>query len=502
MRQHISFYVGDTLHHLSDLPPELTLLDWLRDQQSRTGTKEGCNEGDCGACTVLVGRLEQGALVWRAVNACIHMVWMLDGAQLLTVEDLRGPDGQLHPVQQAMVDEHGSQCGFCTPGFVMSMVALSAQRVDLAELEGTLDGERIINEALAGNLCRCTGYAPIVRAMKKAAAYCARHGEPISARTPELTARLHALRDGKTVELRSPEGRVTLPASVDALASAYAQDPAAVLVAGGTDVGLWVTKRLRRLPHVIAVRAAQDLHQIQTRPDGALWIGAGVTYTEAMPHLVAHLPAAADTLRRIGSTQVRNAATVCGNIGNASPIGDGPPVFMAAGARLHLRCGPERRVVALEDFFLDYGKQDIRPGEFIEGVLVPPLAPRSVCGVYKVSKRFDQDISAVLGAFVLVMAEDGAIQQARLAYGGMAGIPCRATRAEAALLGQHRTQAALHAAQAAMKEDFTPLSDMRASAWYRATVAANLLARLFEAGSVTNPPGAPTLENWQEVAHG
>ncbi|MCP1242213.1 xanthine dehydrogenase small subunit [Acetobacter lambici] len=501
MRQHISFYVGDTLHTLSNLPPEMTLLDWLRDQQNRAGTKEGCNEGDCGACTVLVGRLEQGALVWRAVNACIHMVWMLDGAQLLTVEDVRGADGQLHPVQQAMVDEHGSQCGFCTPGFVMSMVALST-RADLAELEGTLDGERIINEALAGNLCRCTGYAPIVRAMKKAAAYCAEHGEPISARTPELTARLRGLQDGKTVELRSPEGRVTLPASVDALASAYAQDPAAVLVAGGTDVGLWVTKRLRQLPHIIAVRTAQDLHKVHTRPDGALWIGAGVTYTEAMPHLVAHLPAAADTLRRIGSTQVRNAATVCGNIGNASPIGDGPPIFMAAGAQLHLRCGPEHRVVPLEAFFLEYGKQDIRPGEFIEGVLIPPLAQGSVCGVYKVSKRFDQDISAVLGAFVLLLAEDGTIEQARLAYGGMAGIPCRAKKAEAALVGQARTQATLLAAQAAIKEDFTPLSDMRASAWYRATVAANLLARLFDTGATGNPSNSQTLENWQEVAHG
>ncbi|MFT8418184.1 MAG: xanthine dehydrogenase small subunit [Acetobacter sp.] len=501
MRQHISFYVGDTLHHLSDLPPEMTLLDWLREQQNRTGTKEGCNEGDCGACTVLVGRLEQGVLVWRAVNACIHMVWMLDGAQLLTVEDLRGPDGQLHPVQQAMVDEHGSQCGFCTPGFVMSMVALST-RADLAERVGTLDGERIINEALAGNLCRCTGYAPIVRAMHKAAAHCARYGEPISARTPELTVRLRSLQDGKTVELSSPQGRVTLPASVDALASAYARDPSAVLVAGGTDVGLWVTKRLRQLPHIIAVRSAQDLHAVHTRQGGALWIGAGVTYTEAMPHLVAHLPAAADTLRRIGSTQVRNAATVCGNIGNASPIGDGPPIFMAAGAQLHLRCGPERRVVPLEAFFLEYGKQDIRPGEFIEGVLLPPLPAGSVCGVYKVSKRFDQDISAVLGAFVLVMAEDGTIEQARLAYGGMAGIPCRAKKAEAALLGQTRTPATLYAAQAAMQEDFTPLSDMRASAWYRATVAANLLARLFTPDPAHTGAGAPTLQNWQELAHG
>lgn len=501
MRQHIRFYVGDTLHHLSDLPPDLTLLDWLREQQGRTGTKEGCNEGDCGACTVLVGRLEQGRVVWCAVNACIQLVWMLDGAQLLTVEDLRGANGQLHPVQQAMVDEHGSQCGFCTPGFVMSMVALSTQ-VDLAALEGTLDEERIINEALAGNLCRCTGYAPIVRAMKKAATYCASNGEPIHARMQEFITRLHHLQDGATVELRSPAGRVTLPASTDALAVAYAQDPAAVLVAGGTDVGLWITKRLRQLPHIIAVRSVQELHQIETRPDGALWIGAAVTYTQAMSFLVSHLPAAADALRRIGSTQVRNAATVCGNIGNGSPIGDGPPIFIAAGAELHLRCAQERRVIPLEAFFLAYGKQDIRPGEFIEGVCIPPQAPGSVCGVYKVSKRFDQDISAVLGAFRLVMAEDGTIQEARLAYGGMAGIPCRAKKAEAALLGQKRTQATLRAAQAAVKEDFTPLSDMRASAWYRTTVAANLLARLFDPDARHAPSGAPTLQNWQELAHG
>ncbi|WP_096787889.1 xanthine dehydrogenase small subunit [Rhodobacter sp. CZR27] len=421
--------------------PTRTLLDWLREDRGLFGTKEGCNEGDCGACTVIVTD-ETGP---RALNACLLFLPQLHGKAVRTVEGLAGPDGALHPVQQALVDHHGSQCGFCTPGIAASLAA--------AHAVGRTDHD----EVLAGNLCRCTGYAPIIRAAQAA------EGAPVPDWLAPPLPEAQAASDG------------VRPRSADELATLYAAHPEATLIAGATDVGLWVTKELRDLPMPVFLAGVEDLRRIEADGD-RLRIGACVTIAELHEAMKTRVPGFAELLRRFASVQIRNAATVGGNIANGSPIGDTPPALIAMGATLHLRRGGERREMPLESFFLDYRRQDRRPGEFVEAVTIPAAAPALRC--YKLSKRFDQDISAVCGCFN-VTVQDGSVTAARIVFGGMAGIPKRAVAVEAALLGQPWKLPALEAARAAFAADFAPLSDMRASATYRLEAAANLLIRYF-----------------------
>lgn len=449
----IAFLLNGTPVRVQGASPTRTLLDFLREDQGLCGTKEGCNEGDCGACTVMV----TDARGPRALNACILFLPQLQGKAVRTVEGISGPDGALHPVQQAMIDHHGSQCGFCTPGFITSMA--------VAHLQGRTDHD----VTLAGNLCRCTGYAPIIRAAEAAATV------PV----PEWMTTDAAL----TLAEISPEGSgeagslpgAVRPQTAEELADWYAAHPEATLIAGATDVGLWVTKELRSLTEVAFLTGITDLQNLTTEGD-TIRIGAGVTLTDLRAGLAGPHPQFAAMLSRYASEQVRNAATIGGNIANGSPIGDGPPALIALGAVLHLRKGATRRSLPLEDFFLDYRKQDRQPGEFVEAVTIPATAPGLRC--YKLSKRFDQDISAVLGCFN-VNVEQGRITSARIAFGGMAGIPKRARAMEAALIGQPFGLAAFAAAKAACAQDFTPLSDMRASAAYRLEAAGNLALRYF-----------------------
>ena len=435
----IGFVLNGAPVRLTVDTPTRTLLDWLREERGLTGTKEGCNEGDCGACTVMV----TDARGTRAMNACILFLPQLHGSAVRTVEGLAGPGGELHPVQAAMVAHHASQCGFCTPGFVMSIAA--------AQVNGRTDHD----DCLAGNLCRCTGYAPIVRAAEAVA------GRP----APDW------LHDAPVEAGPAPFA----PASSDELAAWYQAHPDAVLIAGATDVGLWVTKQLRDLPEVAFLHEARDLQRIERTAEG-FRIGAGVTLAALRAAMAGPHPAFAELLRRFASEQVRAAATVGGNIANGSPIGDTPPALIAIGARLHLRKGDRRREIALEDFFLDYGRQDRAKGEFVEAVTIPAAAPGLAC--YKLSKRFDQDISAVCGCFNLTV-EGSEITSARIAFGGMAGVPKRARAVEAALQGRPFTRETVEAAMPAFAGDFTPLSDMRASAGYRLETAANMLLRYF-----------------------
>ena len=466
MRDCISFLLNGRLETLRNVPPATTLLNYLRKTKRLTGTKEGCAEGDCGACTVVVGELRGGQVRYRAVNACIVLLPMLEGRSVTTVEHVRGEGGELHPVQQALVDAHGSQCGFCTPGFVMSLYATYLS-------EPKPEPQRI-NDILAGNLCRCTGYGPIVRAaqtmydLPAPGAAAPQNGE---------AARLEAIAHRETALLEWEGRRFFSPATLDAFARLYAEHPEATIVSGATDVGLWITKQHRDIPTFISTSRVPELQAIAE--DGAsLRIGAAATWSDLDEVIGRHYPDFGELLRRFASVQVRNAATIGGNIANGSPIGDGPPALIALGARVVLRKGSASRTLPLEEFFIAYGKQDRGASEFVEAIEVPLLDRPERLKCYKISKRFDQDISAVCGCFNIDVA-DGMVRAARICYGGMAGTPKRAASVEAALMGNAWTLATVMDALPAFDHDYTPLTDMRGSAAYRSQAAKNLLVKYF-----------------------
>ncbi|MDP3898456.1 MAG: xanthine dehydrogenase small subunit [Mesorhizobium sp.] len=485
IRSEVRFLLNGERVALSDIRPDEMLLDYLRLRRNLRGSKEGCAEGDCGACTVLVGRLSDGGLVYESVNACIRFLGSLDGCHLVTIEHLRGTEGGLHPVQQAMVDFHGSQCGFCTPGFVMSLYALWMRDAD--------PSEAAIEKALQGNLCRCTGYDAIVKAAGAISSYGQSANDPLRVERAEVTERLRTLQDGARVEIGSGTARLILPASVDDVADILLAEPKATIVAGATDVGLWVTKFMRDISPVVFIGHLSELKGV-TQADGVLTIGAGVTYSDAQAALAEAIPAFGPLIDRIGGAQVRNMGTIGGNIANGSPIGDTPPPLIALGATLTLRRGAERRTILLEDYFIAYGKQDRRPGEFVEAVHVPVPAKGAHFAVHKITKRRDEDITAALGAFHVVVGADGTVTSATIAYGGMAATPKRARAVEAALVGRPWSMETVEAALPAYQTDFTPLSDMRASAEYRMTVAKNLLRRFYLETTGTRKPIMVTRE--------
>ncbi len=615
----IRFFHRGAVVEVAGAHPTRSVLDWLREDARRVGTKEGCNEGDCGACTVVVGRLpaddggDAGAvvrgLVLEPFNACLRFLPTLDGRALWTVEDLKpiaraarearaaargtagaagaagavtagvalagaaAPDGSageagahgtdaaaagtagapgpagsaggapaaeagvhpapcarppapLHPVQQAMVDCHGSQCGFCTPGFVMTLWAAWERHA----AAGTRPGRQELADRLSGNLCRCTGYRPILDAGQRMFDLA-----PAPLDTGPAVAALRALRDAAgdaTFEYAAPNPAVRdaggvpridrwhAPRGIDALAALYAAQPDARLVAGATDVGLWVTKRFRDLGDLIHLGDCAPLAAIReddgavgatgvadaaasgapsTRPEsgaGGLWIGAAAPLEAAWRALARRHPGVAAIGLRFGSPAVRNAGTMGGNVANGSPIGDSTPVLLALDARLDLRRGGRLRTLALADFHTGYQRSRLEGGEFVQAIRVPPAVPGLVVRAYKVSKRFDCDISAVCGAFAVALDDDGALRHVRLAWGGMAATARRAATAEAALLGRPWDEAALRDAQAALAADFAPLDDLRASAAYRMQAAQNLLERFWLETRVAGALPAAALDVW------
>ena len=443
---------------VENFAPDAMLLDYLRLQERAVGTKEGCNEGDCGACTVVLGEAQDGRMVYQAVNACIMFLGQIHGKELITVEDL-SDGGKLHPIQQAMVECHASQCGFCTPGFVMSLFALGHTHKKVTRED--------VTTAIAGNLCRCTGYRPIIDAGLKAC-----NGLEDKFDGDQATA-VSALAEISSKDLFSGDESnfFAAPATSQSLCEMAAKYPGARIVSGATDVGLWVTKQLKSQNQIISTGCARGFATIEQNGDG-LQIGAGATYSEALSSLTATAPDLGAVLHRLGSVQVRNSGTIGGNIANGSPIGDMPPMLIALGATLVLRHGSNERQIPLEDFFIDYGKQDRKSGELVWRVDVPQLKPNQHFKAYKITKRFDQDISAVMGAFLFTL-ESQRIIAARIAFGGMAPTPKRATKTETNLLGKTLAEA-MHVTL----EDYTPISDVRASAAYRRETAQALLTKV------------------------
>ncbi|MBD1577528.1 xanthine dehydrogenase small subunit [Vibrio sp. S11_S32] len=463
----ITFLLNQTIKRESGLSPNMTVLNYLRTELNKTGTKEGCGSGDCGACTVVLGELVDGQLQYRSVNSCLTFVSSLHGKQLITVEDLH-QKSSLHPVQKALVDFHGSQCGYCTPGFIMSMFALSKNKPNANKEE--------VMESLAGNLCRCTGYRPIVDA-----ALSISNEKPLLDQFAQLEQQTIAKLE-KIEQKTAPmvQGNLTSfsPTTTAELADLYLRHPQAKLVAGGTDLALEVTQFHRDIETLINITGVSDMKTISETEQNIV-IGSNLPISDCYATLANYYPDFGQLLHRFASLQVRNQGTIGGNVANASPIGDTPPLLIALNAQITLRKGNQTRTLPIDEYFINYKVTAQQESEFIEKIIIPkPLDPNAQFGAYKLSKRLDDDISAVCGAFNLVI-ENEVVVDARVVFGGMAAIPKRAALCEKALIGKAWNKQTVEAAMEEMAQDFEPLSDFRASKEYRSKTACNMLMRFF-----------------------
>ncbi|WP_459728589.1 xanthine dehydrogenase small subunit [Pseudomonas sp. MHK4] len=464
----IQYVLNGEVQSLEHVDTTRSLLNHLREDRCLTGTKEGCAEGDCGACTVVVGELLDGELRMHTVNACIQFMPSLDGKAVFTVEHLRQQAGTLHPVQQALVDCHGSQCGFCTPGFVMSLWSLYLEH-EQCEVRA---GREEIRSALTGNLCRCTGYRPILDAGEQMFELA-----PVRFERGALQVKLEALKRNEMLVYEHEGRRFFAPRDLQELVWLRANYPGALLLAGCTDIGLWTTKQFRDIGDIIFIGTVPQLKRIEHDQE-FLRVGCGVSLTDSFAAIVALYPQLKELWERFASKPIRNAGTLGGNVANGSPIGDSMPALVALGARVVMHGPGGSRTLALEDLYTGYMRKDMHADELVEALLIPLPEAGWQMRTYKLSKRFDSDISAVCAAFSIRL-DAGRVVDCRVAYGGMAATVKRASHCERQLVGKSWTDDTLEQAQAALDEDYQPLSDMRASAHYRQQCAKNLLYRFY-----------------------
>ncbi|HYN27491.1 MAG TPA: xanthine dehydrogenase small subunit [Burkholderiales bacterium] len=458
----IRFLLNGEAREETTVSPTMMVMDWLRTRAQLTGTKEGCREGDCGACTIGITRIVGGRPLYQAMNSCLMVMPQLDGASVLTVEGLATFDRSLHAVQQALVDADATQCGFCTPGFVMALLALYHDSAPTSD--------ETIHDCLAGNLCRCTGYRPIVDAARGIA------GQGAASHPCHTNVSLLASLD-RLDDYQCCEQRFIAPATADDLARALHAYPDALLLAGGTDLGIAISKNATAPPVVVSTARVGELQRVVEDGDSVV-IGGAATYSQSLPAIDHWFPSFGALIRRLGSRQIRNLGTIAGNVVTASPIGDTLPVLMVLGASVTLRSASGKRTLQIEDFITGYRATALQRGEFIETIRIPKLKRSQQLFVYKLSKRFDQDISTIIAAFVIAL-QDGTLQDLRAYYGGMADRPKRARTLESSLIGRKWTLQLLANVETTLAQDFTPVSDHRGSSEYRLRAAGNLVRRLF-----------------------
>ncbi len=468
----VTFLMGKQLVEIdfkreSHLRPTTTVLQYLRGLPDRKGTKEGCAEGDCGACTVSIGSLNtEGEIEYNAIDSCLVFLPMLQGKWLITVEDI-GDSNQLHPVQQAMVDYDGSQCGYCTPGFVMSMFTLNKNH--------SSPNRETIDDALTGNLCRCTGYRSIVEATTKS---CGQNGSDfIESMESQAIESLKSIRKSD-LSISTADQQYFKPQTLVNALKLRTENPEALIVSGATDLALTVTKKHTWLPEILDIGGLSEMKQI-SEAEGTVNYGAGLSLEQVHVHSKSRLPALAKMLSVFGSLQIRNLATLGGNLCSASPIGDMAPVMMAYGASVVLQSENGQRELSVENFITGYRQTELRKDELMVAIKIPIPSPELVIDSFKVSKRKDLDISTVSAGFKLKLNDEEKVEEILLAYGGMAAMTKRAQNTESFLLGKTWNRDTIEQAKEFINEDFTPISDARSGKEARSVMASNLLLKFW-----------------------